>query len=77
MGSSPGALVVMRVGNEPGTHPQQGEGFYLQVSGGGIVDVGLVHGDVTVVLLVHVQVLDESLLHEVLQNERINERVNN
>ncbi len=57
----------MRVGTEPGTHSQQGEGFNLQVCGGRIVDIGLVHGDVTVVLLVHVQVLDESLLHEVLQ----------
>ncbi len=54
------------VGDEASTNTKEGEGFDLQVGGGGGGDVCLVHGDVAVVLLVHVQILDEALLHEVL-----------
>ena len=62
----PGTLVVVGVGYEPGAHPQQGEGFDLQVGGRGGTNVRLVHSNVAVVLLVHVQVLDEAALHKVL-----------
>ena len=53
-------------GDQTGTHAKDGEGLYLQVSGG-VVDVRLVEGNVAVVLLVHVQVLHQSLLHQLLK----------
>ena len=61
-----GRLVVVREWNEPGAHPQDGERLDLQV-GGRAVDVGLVQRDVAVVLLVHIQVLHGSHLHQLLK----------
>lgn len=56
-------LVVVRVGDEAGDGAEEAEGLDLEVSRVG-EDLGLVEGDVGVVLLVDVEVLDEPLVEE-------------
>ena len=61
-----GRLVVVRVGNEPSTDPEDREWLDLEV-GGAAIDVGLVESDVTVVLLIHVEVLHQPLVEKILE----------
>jgi hypothetical protein len=59
-------LVVVRVRDETGDGAEEGEGFDLEVSRFGL-ELVLVERDVGVVLLVDVEVLDETLAEEVVE----------
>lgn len=59
-------LIVVRIGDEAGADAEQREGLDLHVRRAD-VDVGLIDGDVAVVLLVDVQVLDQTVLQKVLE----------
>jgi hypothetical protein len=62
----PGRLVVMRIGHQPSTNPQQRERGDLHVRHLRF-DVLLVASYVAVVLFVHVQELDQTIVDEVLE----------
>ena len=61
-----GRLVVVRVGNETGDGSEDGEGFDLEM-GGSRDDHVLVESDEGVVLLVTIEVLDDSGSEEVVE----------
>eukprot|EP00959_Pyramimonas_sp_CCMP1952_P169236 3535600-Pyramimonas_sp.AAC.1 len=63
---APAVAAGRPVGDEAGHHAQDGEGFDLHV-GGGLRRLALVQRNERVVLLVHVQVLDQTLAQKVVE----------
>ena len=59
-------LVVMRVRDEPRHDPQHGEGLNLQVCGVRPT-LGLIQGHQGIALLIHIQVLHQTMVQEVVE----------
>jgi hypothetical protein len=59
----------MGIGNEASAHAQEGERFNLQVSCGCRTNVRLIHGNVAVVLLIHIEILNQARLDKVLETK--------
>ena len=59
-------LVVMRVRDEPRHDPQHGEGLNLQVCGVRPT-LGLIQGHQSIALLIHIQVLHQTVVQEVIE----------
>jgi hypothetical protein len=64
-----GRLIMMRVWDEPRHSTENGEGFDFKVCSG-LHDVGLIQGDVRVILFVYVEIFNQSSAEKVIKRSR-------